>query len=137
MLRRGRRGELQLRKYRNMLRIWVAILVTSIILSSDLLTLAQQSYRMPDIRSLKHLTTRKSDRAPDIPGKETTLDYYSAPSGQIITVYSFHGRDVAFTTHDNNDMQGSYRLFIDMNGNGLFQEVNRAATWTIPAWARR
>lgn len=120
-----------------MLRIWVAMLVTSIILSSDLLTLAQQSYRLPDIRSLKHLTTRKSEHAPDIPGKETTMDYYSAPSGQIITVYSFNGRDIAFTTHDNSDMQGTYRVFMDMNGTGLFQEVNRAAGWTIPPWARR
>jgi hypothetical protein len=92
---------------------------------------------LPDIRSLKQLTTRKSDRAADIPGKETTMDFYSAPSGQIITVYSFQGRDVAFTTHHNRDYQGTFRLFMDMNGDGLFQEINRATKWQIPAWARR
>ncbi|MDQ7785744.1 MAG: hypothetical protein RDU20_22880 [Desulfomonilaceae bacterium] len=118
-------------------RILMAILALSIFLLSDLSTLAQQSYRLPDIRSLKHLTTRKSDRAPDIPGKETNMDFYSAPSGQIITIYSFQGRDVAFTTHFNKDMQGTYRLFMDMNGDGLFQEVNRGTVWQIPAWARR
>lgn len=120
-----------------MARIWIAIAVTSIIIFSDLLALAQQAYRLPDVRSLKHLTTRQSDRAPDIPGKETTIDYYSAPSGQIISVYSYQGRDVAFTTHSNSDMQGTYRLFINMNGDGLFQEVNRATQWQIPPWARR
>ncbi len=118
-------------------RIWVAILISTIIFSSDFLTFAQQSYRIPDIRSLKHLTSRKTDRAPDIPGNETTMDYYSAPSGQIITVYSYQGRDIAFTTHNNSDYQGTLRLFLNMNGDGLFQEVNRAVRWQIPAWARR
>ncbi len=109
----------------------------SIIILSDLTALAQQSYRLPDVRSLKHLTTRKSDRAPEIPGKETTLDYYSASSGQVITVYSYLGRDIAFTTHSNKDYKGTYRLFMDMNGDGLFQEINGSARWQIPAWARR
>lgn len=117
-------------------RIWVALLVICIVVASSVLTLAQQSYRLPDIRSLKHLTSRKADRAPDIPGKETSMDYYSAPSGQIITIYSFRGRDVAFTTHSNSDIQGSYRLFMDVTGDSLFQQMNRGP-WQIPTWARR
>ena len=112
-------------------------MVATFLVSTSLLAIAQPSYRLPNIRSLKHLTTKKSDRAPDVPGKETTIDYYSAPSGQIITVYSYHGRDIAFSTHSNSDMQGSYRLFMDLTGDGLFQEVNRATRWQIPAWARR
>lgn len=113
------------------------VMVLTILVSTCVLSLAQQSYRLPNTGSLKHLTTKKSDRASDVPGKETTIDYYSAPSGQIITIYSYQGRNVAFSTHSNSDMQGSYRLFMDLTGDGLFQEVNRAMRWQLPAWARR
>jgi hypothetical protein len=120
----------------HMSKIWVIVLVLCIMVASSVISLAQQSYRLPDIRSLKHLTTRKADRATDIPGKETSMDYYSGPSGQIITVYSFRGRDVVFTTHSNSDMQGTYRVFMDTTGDGLFQEISRAP-WQLPPWVRR
>ncbi len=96
---------------------------------------AQSLYKMPDVKSMKHLTTSSSDHAPDIPGKETTMDFYSAPDGTIITVYSYRGRTVAFSTHSNKDVQNTYRIFMDLNGNGLFQEINRGA-WQLPTWAR-
>ena len=97
---------------------------------------AQQLYKVPDVSSMKHVTTRSSDRAPEIPGKETTIDYYSAPNGQIITIYSYRGRTVAFSVHSNTDVQKTYRLFMDLNGNGLFQEVNRGTQWRLPQWAK-
>lgn len=97
---------------------------------------AQQLYKVPNVRSMKHVTTRSSDRAPDIPGKETSMDYYSAPDGQIVTVYSYRGRNVAFSLHSNRDVQKTYRLFMDTNGKGLFQEVSRGAQWRLPRWAR-
>ncbi len=97
---------------------------------------AQQSYRLPDLRSLKHLTTGSSDHAVDIPGKETTMDFYSAPSGEIYTVYSYRGKIVAFSTHLNADIQKTYRIFMDQTGNGSFQEINRGVPWSLPAWAR-
>lgn len=97
---------------------------------------AQQQFPLPDIRSMKHLTTKESDRARDIPGKETVMDFYSTPNGQILTLYSYRGRKVAFSTHRNNDVQGTYRLFMDVDGNGLFREIDRNAQWQIPMWAR-
>jgi hypothetical protein len=96
-----------------------------------------QKYRLPDLKSLKRLTTSSSDHAPDIPGKETTMDFYSAPSGDMITVYSYSGRSVAFSTYKNSDMQNTYRIFMDLTGDGWFQEINRGAQWQLPAWVRR
>lgn len=96
----------------------------------------QQGYRLPDLNTLKHLTTSTSDHAADIPGKETTMDFYAAPSGEMITIYSYRGKRVAFSSHMNNDIQGTYRLFMDLTGQGVFQEVNRSAQWQLPAWAR-
>jgi hypothetical protein len=96
-----------------------------------------QKYRLPDLRSLKHLTTSKSDHAPDIPGKETTMDFYSAPGGEMISIYSYNGRTVAFSTHNNSDMQKTYRIFMDLIGDGWFQEINRGIQWQLPEWVRR
>ena len=48
--------------------ILVVIIVCSLLGS---LASAQQVYRLPDLKSFKHLTTSSSDHAPDIPGKET------------------------------------------------------------------
>jgi len=97
---------------------------------------AQQLYRLPDVKTMKRLTTQYSDHASDIPGKETVMDFYSASNGQVITVYSFNGRNVVFSTHSNSDIQNTYRLFMDVEGKGLFQEINRGAPWQIPRWAR-
>jgi hypothetical protein len=97
---------------------------------------AQQLYRVPNVSSMKHMTTRSSDRAPEIPGKETSMDYYSTPDGQIVTIYSYRGRNVAFSVHSNSDVKKTYRLFMDLNGKGLFQQVNRGAQWRLPRWAR-
>lgn len=119
-----------------MRRFFIMISVCFALLCSSALALAQQGYRLPDIRSLKHLTTKKSDHAPDIPGNETSMEYYSSPHGSIVTIYSYLGRNIAFSTHTNKDNQRSYRLFVDLRGNGMFQEVNRASRWHIPAWAR-
>lgn len=95
----------------------------------------QSYYQLPDVRSLKHLTTNSSDHAPDIPGKETQMDSYSGPGGQVVTVYSYRGRPVAFSTHSNSDIQKTYRIFLDPTGEGRFVEINRGP-WQIPAWAR-
>jgi hypothetical protein len=97
---------------------------------------AQQGYRLPDLKSMKHLTTSSSDHAPDIPGKETTMDFYSAPSGEIITVYSYRGKNVGFSTHSNSDFQNTYRVFMDLTGQGIFQEIDRSAPWQLPTWVR-
>lgn len=97
---------------------------------------APQKYRLPDLKSMKQLTSSSSDHAPDIPGKETTMDFYSAPSGDMITVYSYNGRSVAFSTHNNSDMQKTYRIFMDLTGDGWFQEINRGVQWQLPAWVR-
>jgi hypothetical protein len=64
------------------------------------------------------------------------MDYYSTPDGQIVTIYSYRGRNVAFSVHSNSDVQKTYRLFMDLNGKGLFQQVNRGAQWQLPRWAR-
>ena len=109
-----------------------AIIVFALSLPAD----AQQFYRLPDLRSLKHLTTGSSDHAADIPGKETTMDFYSASGGEIYTVYSYKGKIVAFGVHLNTDIQKTYRLFMDHTGNGSFQEINRGVPWSLPAWAR-
>jgi hypothetical protein len=95
----------------------------------------QQAYRLPNVKTMKHLTTRDSEHARDIPGKETVMDFYSAGSGQMVTVYSYNNRPVAFSTHKNSDLEGTYRLFLDMNGDGLFQPA-ASSKWQIPAWAR-
>ncbi len=96
----------------------------------------QQGYRLPDLKSMKHLTTSSSDHAPDIPGKETTMDFYSAAGGEIVTVYSYRGKTVAFSTHSNSDPQNTMRVFVDMAGQGVFQEINRATQWQLPPWVR-
>jgi hypothetical protein len=85
---------------------------------------------------MKHMTTKNSDHAPDIPGNETTMDYYTGSTGDVITVYSYRGRTVAFSTHSNKDVQGSYRIFMDLTGEGFFQEINRGVQWQLPAWAK-
>jgi hypothetical protein len=97
---------------------------------------AQQRYTMPDVSNLKSLTTQMTDRAPDIPGKETTMTFYSGTNGDIITIYSFRGRNVGFSTHNNSDIQKTYRLFVDFTGERLFQEIPPGSSWTLPAWAR-
>ena len=118
-----------------MLRLW-AFAIT-VLLLCPLESSAQQSFRAPDVSSMKHLTSRGSDRARDIPGDETTLDYYSAPKSQIVSVYTYRGRTIAWSVHSNSDPTNSMRLFVDTSGDGFFQEINRSAPWTIPPWARR
>ncbi len=98
---------------------------------------APQKYRLPDLRSFKHLTTSSSNHAPDIPGKQTTMDFYSGPGGQMVTVYSYRGRNVAFSIYSNSNIQNTYRTFIDLTGEGWFQEINRSVQWQLPAWVRQ
>ncbi len=117
-------------------KFWPVALAFVVFGAWPLLSEAQQGYRLPDVKSMKRLTTSSSDHAPDIPGKETTMDFYSAPSGEIITVYSYRGKSVAFSTHSNSDFQNTYRVFMDLAGQGLFQEIDRSAPWQLPAWAR-
>jgi hypothetical protein len=112
------------------------VLVAAAFASAALIVGAQQVYQLPDVRNMKLLTSKMVDRARDIPGAETTVDYYSAPNGQIITTYSYRGRCVAFSTHSNDDLQKTYRLFMDQRGDRLFVEVNRSATWQLPAWVK-
>ncbi len=97
---------------------------------------APRLYRVPDVRSLKYLTTKQAERAPDIPGKETTANYYSTPDGQVVSVYSFRGKTVAFSLNSNTNSGNTFRLFMDLNGDGLFQQVGGGTKWVIPAWAR-
>ena len=111
-----------------------ALLISLLI--SPLFSEAQQKFRLPDVQSMKRLTTKNSDHAPDIPGNETVMDYYSAPNGQMITVYSFRGRNVAFSTHNNSDVQNTYRIFMDLTGEGFFQEINRGVQWQLPQWVK-
>jgi hypothetical protein len=117
--------------------LFSAFVAATFLLLTPPINAQQGGYRLPDIRSMKHLTTRQSDHARNIPGKETTMDYYSAPNGSIVTIYSYLGKPVAFSTHSNGNYQGTYRLFMDLTGTGTFQEVNRAAPWELPAWTRR
>ena len=97
---------------------------------------AQQTFALPDISKLKLLTTQWSSHASDIPGKQTKMDFYSSPEGQIITIYSYKARNIAFSVHSNSDVQKTYRIFIDPTGKHLFQEISPGAHWEIPAWAR-
>ena len=97
---------------------------------------AQQKFQMPNVSNLKSLTTQMTDRAPDIPGKETNMTFYSAANGEIITVYTYKGRNVAFSTHNNSDIQKTYRLFVDFTGERLFQEIPPGSSWTLPPWSR-
>ncbi len=120
-----------------MFRLSMMLVATIGLLWGSLNAEAQQAYRLPDLRSMKHLTTGSSEHAADIPGKETTMDFYSASGGEIYTVYSYKGRTVAFSVHMNSDIQGTYRVFMDQLGNGAFQEINRGVPWSLPAWARR
>lgn len=126
----------QPREGRFMGRFMVVSLVISFLFSWAEFSPAQQKYLLPDVRSMKQLTTSKSDHAVDIPGKETVMDFYSAPNGQLITVYSYKGRSVAFSTHSNSDIQNTYRIFMDLTGDGLFTEVNKSVSWQLPGWAR-
>jgi hypothetical protein len=112
----------------------IVALLTWFLLPS--VSMAQQKYRPPDVRTMKHLTTKNSDHAPDIPGNETVMDYYSAPSGDMVTIYSYRGRTVAFSTHNNSDIQKTYRMFMDLTGEGLFQEIQRGIQWQLPAWVK-
>ncbi len=97
---------------------------------------SQQAYRLPDLSSLKHITTRDSEHAQDIPGKETTMDFYSDTNGQVFTIYTFRGRTVAFSSHSNSDPKKTYRVFLDLDGNRLFRQIN-TGQWQLPAWAKR
>jgi hypothetical protein len=118
-----------------MKRLFLGTLIATMVCAGVLFATAQPLYQMPDVRSLKHLATRSSDHAPDIPGKETTMDFYSGTDGTIITVYSYRARNVAFSTHNNSDVQGSYRVFLDTTGKGLFQDIGKSQ-WQLPTWAR-
>ena len=122
-----------------MAKLCVILLGIIAFLSLTALAPAQQGpqkYRLHDLKSMKQLTSSSSDHAPDIPGKETTMDFYSAPSGDMITVYSYNGRSVAFSAHNNSDMQKTYRIFMDLTGDGWFQEINKGVQWQLPAWVR-
>jgi hypothetical protein len=112
-----------------MVRGLLAVLILAFSLScAD----AQQLYNMPDLKSLKSLTSKAFTRGAD----NTTIDYYSSPDGTIVTVHSYRGRAIAFSAHSNNDIQGTYRVFLDTVGNGMFQEIDRGLQWTVPAWAK-
>ncbi|MGB6065948.1 MAG: hypothetical protein WBG50_14200 [Desulfomonilaceae bacterium] len=122
-----------------MAKIYVILCVITAFLSLAVLSHAQQApqkYRLPDLRSFKHLTTSSSNHAPDIPGKQTSMDFYSGTGGQMVTVYSYRGRNVAFSIYTNSDMQNTYRIFLDLTGDGWFQEINRSVQWQLPAWVR-
>lgn len=119
-----------------MFRPCKVVFLSMLMLSSSLACYAQQKYLLPDVRSLKHLTTGKSEHAADIPGKETAMDFYSAPNGQVITIYSYKGKNVAFSTHSNSDIQNTYRIFLDPTGDGTFQEIQKSIPWELPGWAR-
>ncbi len=114
-----------------MKRICVAIVAAVIVFAGVSFAAAQQLYQLPDVKSLKHLTTKSSNA----PGRQTTMDYYSDTAGNIITIHSYRGRNVAFSTHSNSDVQGTYRVFLDTTGNGLFQDIGKSQ-WQLPAWAR-
>lgn len=118
-----------------MSRLLLSCIATLILLGFSVVSEAQQMYRLPDRKALKHVTTKQSTRVVDSKGAKATMDYYSAPNGQIITIYSLHGRNFAFSTHSNSDVQGSYRLFMDMTGDGNFQET-RGGNWQVPPWVR-
>jgi hypothetical protein len=98
---------------------------------------SQQAFRLPDIRSMKHLTSRAVDHCTEIPGKQTTQDFYSGSGGLVVTVYSFRGRNVGFSTHYNSDPQTTYKMFLDFNGDGMFRQIDPSVKWQLPAWSRR
>ncbi|MFH0821941.1 MAG: hypothetical protein V2B18_04270 [Pseudomonadota bacterium] len=97
----------------------------------------QQPVRLPDVSTLKHLTTKASDHDANIPGNETTMDFYSGTGGQIITIYSYRGRKIAFSSHNNSDYQNTYRIYMDMTGGGMFQEISPSARWQLPPWSKQ
>ncbi len=114
------------------------VLIPVLVLVAVTVSLGQQFYHLPDLRSMKRLSASKQvDRAPDIPGNETNMDYYAGADGMIVTVYSYRGNKAAFSIHNNSDIQKTYRLFIDNMGNGLFQEISPTIKWTLPDWAKR
>ena len=119
-----------------MRRMGFTILVILVAVAVPLLSVAQQLFRLPDKNALKHLTTKQVSRPPGIPGKQITLDYYSAPNGDIISIYSLRGKYFAFSTHSNSDPQRTYRLYMDVNGSGTYQQVNPSANWQVPAWSK-
>jgi hypothetical protein len=119
-----------------MVRYGIVIVTLLSWLLLPLASMAQQKFRPPDVRSMKHLTTKNSDHAPDIPGNETAMDFYSAPTGEMVTIYSYRGRTVAFSTHNNSDVQKTYRIFMDLTGEGLFQEIRGGVPWQLPQWAK-
>ncbi|MCA1960285.1 MAG: hypothetical protein LDL33_05780 [Desulfomonile sp.] len=112
------------------------IFLVLVLVAAPFAAVGQQVFRAPDVKSMKHLTTKRSDHARDIPGEETTMDYYIGQNGEIITMYSFRGRTVAFSAHSNTGDQQGYRLYMDLKGDGLFQQVNVGPDWQIPQWAR-
>jgi hypothetical protein len=112
------------------------VFTLAVFLAVPSMTWSQQAYRLPNLSSLKHITTRDSEHAKDVPGKETTMDFYSDNKGQVYTVYTYRGRTVAFSTHSNSDPEKTYRVFMDLDGNRLFQRIN-TGQWQIPAWARQ
>ena len=118
-----------------MSRLLLSCVAALVLLGFSAVSVAQQMYRLPDRGALKHVTTKQSNRVLDSRGAKATMDYYSAPNGQIITIYSLHGRNFAFSTHSNSDAQRSYRIFVDMTGDGSFQEVT-GASWQVPLWVR-
>jgi hypothetical protein len=115
-------------------RFGIAALVIAFALTATLPVTAQQLYRLPDKNALKHITTKQSGQVRGVAGEKTTMDYYEAPNGQVITIHSFRGRNLAFSVHSNKDIQGTYRVFLDVKGDGNFQEANQ--NWQIPAWAK-
>jgi hypothetical protein len=126
------------REEARMLKLFVSVFAGAVVFFSGLPIYSQQGgYRLPDTRSLKHLTTKQTEHARDIPGKETTTDYYSSPNGTVVTVYTYMGKPVAFSTHSNTDYQGTYRLFMDLAGTGTFQAISRTPAWELPAWVRQ
>jgi hypothetical protein len=119
-----------------MRRMGFTVLVMLAAIAVPYLSVAQQLFRLPDKNMLKHLTTKQVSRPPEIPGKQITLDYYSAPNGDVVSIYSLRGKYFAFSTHSNSDPQRTYRLYMDMSGNGTFQQVDASGNWQVPAWAK-
>ncbi len=105
--------------------------------SSPSLIESQQAFRIPDVRSMKHITTKATEHCAQIPGKETTADFYAGPDGLVVTIYSFRGRNVVFSTHNNSDPQKTYRVYMDFLGDGMFREIDRSQPWELPPWSRR
>lgn len=113
-----------------------AMFLAIVLVGAPLVIEAQQVFRAPDVKSLKHLTTKHSDHAREIPGDETTMDYYIGQDNEIITIYSYRGRTIAFSAHSSSGDPKSYRLYMDERGDGLFRQVNVGPDWQLPAWAR-